>query len=341
MARKKFARCPPEAVRWGCVAIIDARSAEDDELEKVAHEFRNHVDRNCGLAMQGVPRIVRGRNARASEDEVEKLFRSALGAQPPKIILVLLRRDTALYASIKRVCDVKLGVHTVCMDWYKARKCQAPYFGNVALKWNLKVRGANHHLVDRVGLIKEGKTMFVGYDVTHPTNVPDTKKKGSDAEGAAPSIVGLVASTDKNLNQWPATAWVQPGGTEVCEDEQLTKAMASRLKIWKDGNGSYPEKIIIYRDGVSEGQFILVLEKELPRIREACRKVYPAAKQPQLAIIVSVKRHHTRFYPTTKGNTSRSGNIRPGTVVDRGVTQSRYWDFFLTAHDCLQGKIAV
>ncbi|CRK36293.1 hypothetical protein BN1708_019972, partial [Verticillium longisporum] len=30
-------------------------------------------------------------------------------------------------------------------------------------------------------------------------------------------------------------------------------------------------------------------------------------------------------------------NIKNGTVVDRGVTQARYWDFFLTAHTALKG----
>lgn len=33
----------------------------------------------------------------------------------------------------------------------------------------------------------------------------------------------------------------------------------------------------------------------------------------------------------------RSGNCQPGTVVDRGVTEARTWDFFLQAHSALQG----
>ena len=264
----------------------------------------------------------------------------------PQIILVFLNKDTNLYASIKRVCEVHLGVHTVCMDWKKARGQSPQYFGNVALKWNLKLGGANHHLNDTVGLISAGDTMLVGYDVTHPTGLPEkkaAKKKGDVKEAVAPSIVGLVASVDKNVNQWPAAAWVHNSRVEICEDDQLQKAFGSRLDLWRKQNGSFPKNIIIYRDGVSEGQFQKVLEMELPRIRAACRenKRYQPNALPKISIIVSVKRHHTRFYPTTENNASRSGNIRPGTVVDRGVTQARYWDFYLAAHECIQGKYSM
>ncbi|KAF3016720.1 hypothetical protein E8E14_000233 [Neopestalotiopsis sp. 37M] len=42
-------------------------------------------------------------------------------------------------------------------------------------------------------------------------------------------------------------------------------------------------------------------------------------------------------YPTDPSNMTNSRNIKSGTVVDRGVTSARVWDFFLTAHTALQG----
>ncbi|KAF7533453.1 hypothetical protein G7054_g7061 [Neopestalotiopsis clavispora] len=42
-------------------------------------------------------------------------------------------------------------------------------------------------------------------------------------------------------------------------------------------------------------------------------------------------------YPTDPDNMTTSRNIKSGTVVDRGVTLARLWDFFLTAHTALQG----
>lgn len=343
MVQKKFATPPHDKVHWAYMAMLHQDRAPGNDVEHVVNSFRQHVANACGIPM-GNP--ISGRcHPDASESHIRDAFKSQLGVPSPKIVLVFLPdKDTDRYARLKRVADVELGIHTVCMNWTKAVKCQPPYFGNVALKLNLKLGGINHRLDDRVGLIQSGKTMLVGYDVTHPTGAPEPKKKsggkkGSDEpESEMPSIVGLVASIDKDVNQWPSAAWVHASRREVCQDDQLMDAFGSRLDLWKQRNRAFPENIIIYRDGVSESQFQQVLESELPKIRAACEKRYPPNKRPSLAIIVSVKRHHTRFYPAEKDKASKSGNIRPGTVVDRGVTQARYWDFYLAAHDCLQGK---
>src|SRR5882724_3633027 len=97
-------------------------------------------------------------------------------------------------------------------------------------------------------------------------------------------------------------------------------------------NDSYPENILVYRDGVSEGEYHQVLDQELPALRKACEELYPAifTKQgiPYITIIIVGKRHNTRFYPTRKEDVDRSSNPQNGTVVDRGVTEARNWDFF-------------
>jgi eukaryotic translation initiation factor 2C len=86
----------------------------------------------------------------------------------------------------------------------------------------------------------------------------------------------------------------------------------------------------------------MVLSQELPQLRRACAEVYPATDTkkdfPRFTIVVCGKRHKTRFYPTTaEGCDINSHNTKPGTVVNRGVTEARNWDFFLQAHAALQG----
>lgn len=246
------------------------------------------------------------------------------------LLVILGVQDATLYNKVKTMADCTFGIHTSCVLGFKFRKGQPGYFANVALKWNLKAGGINHKLSEDVGILKEGKTMVVGYDVTHPTNMPSGK---SDE---APSLVGLVATVDRDMGQWPSIAWEQNSKQEML-DQPLVDAIKSRLNLWQKHNkNALPENIVIFRDGVSEGQFAQVLEKELPFIREACRQKYPAKSPPKLSIIVSVKRHQTRFYPTSADNMAKN-NVQNGTVVDRGITQARYWDFFLTAHVALQG----
>lgn len=43
--------------------------------------------------------------------------------------------------------------------------------------------------------------------------------------------------------------------------------------FYKSTGGFKPHRIIMYRDGISEGQFLHVLQHELTAVREACIKV--------------------------------------------------------------------
>jgi eukaryotic translation initiation factor 2C len=46
----------------------------------------------------------------------------------------------------------------------------------------------------------------------------------------------------------------------------------------------------------------------------------PAAEySPPVTLIIVQKRHHTRLFAANEGETERSGNILPGTVVDSDV----------------------
>jgi hypothetical protein len=267
------------------------------------------------------------------ESAIAKILTQAAGAPAPLLLVILPSTDTSTYNRIKYVCDVEKGLRNICVIGSKfAKEPNDQYFANVALKVNLKFGGRNQLLDNtRLGIISQGKTMVVGIDVTHPS-------PGSSS--AAPSVAGIVASIDQWLAQWPADLRIQTARQEMVAD--LDNLLKSRLRLWaKNNKGAYPENIIFYRDGVSEGQYDVVLDKELPLLRKACKEVYAASETgkglPRMSIIIVGKRHHTRFYPTKKEDADRSSNPQNGTVVDRGVTEARNWDFFMQAHTAIQG----
>lgn len=168
--------------------------------------------------------------------------------------------------------------------------------------------------------------MVVGLDVTHPAP--------GNAENA-PSIAGIVASVDSTLSQWPADLRLQESRKEMITD--LAGMIKGRLTLYaKKNKGHRPSKVLVYRDGVSEGQYETVVSEEMPQIKRAFEETYGGTPMPQLAIIICGKRHNTRFYPTTmddKVTDPKSGNPRNGTYVDRGVTNgSRLWEFFIQSH---------
>ncbi|KAI6781014.1 stem cell self-renewal protein Piwi [Emericellopsis cladophorae] len=277
-------------------------------------------------------------------DKLDKLFQWAQSQRIGFILFVFSPREdkSGVYNRIKVYGDCKYGIHTSCMVSSKflpkhggtmdASWRPEAYFANCALKWNLKAGGTNHKLAEDVKTLKpEEATMIVGYDVTHPTNMPAAKT----VKNSPPSLAGVVSSVDKELGQWPSTVWEQQARQEML-DNRLTTTFVHHLRMWQKANKTVPKQIVIYRDGVSEGQFQQVLDIELPMIRQACTEVCGKAA-PKLTIVVSVKRHHARFYPAEDGKQTKTGNVACGTIVDRGVTQARLWDFYVVAHAALQG----
>lgn len=91
-----------------------------------------------------------------------------------------------------------------------------------------------------------------------------------------------------------------------------------------------------------------MLDNELKAIQAVCEKIYRekiSAPPPNITIIVVGKRHHTRFYPTdvkhadTTREDGRLCNPLNGTVVDRGITMHKGWDFYLQAHSAIKGTV--
>lgn len=108
------------------------------------------------------------------------------------------------------------------------------------------------------------------------------------------------------------------------------------LMFYKSTGGYKPHRIILYRDGVSEGQFLTVLQHELTAIREACLKL-EIDYRPGITFIVVQKRHHTRLFCADKKEQSgKSGNIPAGTTVDVCITHPTEFDFYLCSHQGIQ-----
>ncbi|KAI9786409.1 MAG: hypothetical protein M1839_006869 [Geoglossum umbratile] len=272
--------------------------------------------------------LLRNPNDEVNAGRLSEGFEKAKEAEVRFLLVILRDTNRMTYARVKRLGDAVFGIHTICVVGDSFVKNSPAYMANVALKANLKMGGRNQELgPGGLGFVGEGRTMIVGIDVTHPS--PES------AEGA-PSIAGVVASVDAKLAHWPASIRIQEGRKEMVDG--LEDMVIERLKLWRQKNNQLPVKVLVYRDGVSEGQYGTVLAEELPCIKNAFKRIYPTnAPQPKLSIVVVGKRHHTRFYPVKENETDRTGNPSHGTIVDRGVTYDRKWDFFLQAHHSLKG----
>lgn len=125
--------------------------------------------------------------------------------------------------------------------------------------------------------------------------------------------------------------------------EQLHGMVVERIRDWVAVNrNQLPKKILYYRDGVSEGQYVQVKKYELPSITTAFEEVakgmrLTTAPKFQLTAVVVAKRHHVRFFPLDKDADRVNLNCMPGTIVDCAVTSPYHQDFYLQSHNGLKG----
>ncbi|KAF2643560.1 Piwi-domain-containing protein [Massarina eburnea CBS 473.64] len=327
---------------WNCMIINSGRPTIRgglDEARMHLTEFRKTLE-TYGMAPGPVQKplevdvphsILQNHDVDRVKTILSQALRSGFKSKP-RFLFVLLPSDNAvLYDCIKSTCDVGLGLPNICSiaNKFTKEKGQMQYFANVALKFNQKLGGVNHSIDLKSMSPLDASTILFGIDVTHPS-------PGSSEE--SPSIAGVVASVDTHFAQYPASMRTQKGRQEMVSD--LEEMIVERLKLWQKRNQNrLPTKVIVYRDGVSEGQYSIVMREEYPHFVKAFEKLYGKAdKHPKISIVVVGKRHHTRFYPTDEGGTDgKTGNPKPGTVVDRGVTGEKLFDFFLLAHQGLQG----
>ncbi|CAN1754430.1 Protein argonaute 1 [Linum perenne] len=295
----------------------------------------------------------------------EAIMKLQKGKELDLLIVILPDNNGSLYGDLKRICETDLGLVSQCCLTKHVFKMSKQYLANVALKINVKVGGRNTVLVDaisrRIPLVSDRPTIIFGADVTHPHPGEDT----------SPSIAAVVASQDwPEITKYAGLVCAQAHRQELIQDlyktwndpvrGQVSGGMIKELLIsFRRATGQKPQRIIFYRDGVSEGQFYQVLLYELDAIRKvdltplvqslpgcscsdfinACASLEPNY-QPPVTFVVVQKRHHTRLFADNhndRNSTDRSGNILPGTVVDSKICHPTEFDFYLCSHAGIQG----
>lgn len=313
-----------EIREWAIACFAPQRTVKEDALRNFTLSLQK-ISNDAGMPIIGQPSFCKYANG---PDQVEPMFRYLKSTfQGLQLVVVVLPGKTPVYAEVKRVGDTILGMATQCVQAKNVNKTSAQTLSNLCLKINVKLGGVNSILVPTIRpKVFNEPVIFLGADVTHPP-AGDNKK---------PSIAAVVGSQDAHPSRYAATVRVQAHRAEIIQD--LSTMVKDHLMMFYKSTGGYkPHRVIMYRDGVSEGQFTQVLQHELTAIREACIKLESDYK-PGITFIVVQKRHHTRLFCADRNEQSgRSGNIPAGTTVDIGITHPTEFDFYLCSHQGIQG----
>lgn len=230
--------------------------------------------------------------------------------------------SNVIYNITKLICDQEYGIISQCMKAEYIINCPRGYFDNFLQKVNGKFGGLNSILnpsmLQKIP-INFDETMVLGVDVNHP----------GETEKVVSSIAAAVASTDSKLTRYACSIRVQKKERDEMI-RQLDDMLKELLEEYKKVNKKYPKNLIVFRDGVSEGQFEKLIKIEIPRVQQIMNR-NPNMK---LTWIVVQKRHHTRFVLAEQNTSGRKPtyNVPSGTVVDQTIVEPNFNVFYLNSH---------
>lgn len=167
--------------------------------------------------------------------------------------------------------------------------------------------------------------MVAGYDTYH-----DSSRKGRSA-GA------FVASTNEHMSQWYSKVNFHSAREEM--SSHLSQNVVLSMKNWLTLNKSPPKHLVIYRDGVGEGNLDYVHSHEVSQVREALTNLVPGGGDIKLIFVIVSKRVNARFFLKRDEEIRNLDNCPPGTVVDKLVTRPGRKDFYLIPQGVREGTI--
>ncbi|KZV98745.1 Piwi-domain-containing protein [Exidia glandulosa HHB12029] len=362
LAGKWFMR-PRSIYSWGILSVFSSTSSKDEKTVKGFGTKLREVLIGMGMRV-GHPKYsdihvlgdirtaLAGLTVQLKEELAQELKKN------PMILIVVVMPSGVAHVQhqVKFWGDVQAGMPTQCVNIEKVRTAEVEYLHNVAMKINVRTGGLNYMLVQDDVPWGNTPAMVVGADVSHPPA----------SESNQPSVAAVCASMDGPACEYVATSRVQASRQEIITEFRemmaylivkfIDKRWSTRAAITardRDDKAAllkavWPSIILIYRDGVGEGQYCQVSDTETEAARAALRDVWSnaAAKQgwdendaPRTTItyIVVSKKHHQRFFTDDVNNRAENGNCLPGSVFDLKVAHPTLFDFWLQSQAAIIG----
>jgi len=267
--------------------------------------------------------VAPGIDCRIQDDRTEtylNAIKSNYSHELQMVVTILTTNRKDRYDAIKKLCCLEKPVPSQVIVGRTISKKQMlmSVSTKIAIQLNCKLGGEAWALE-----IPLKKTMVVGIDTYH-----DSSAKGR-------SVGGFVASVNQTLTKYYSRVSFQHTGMEFID--ALKTNMTAALRRYQEVNRDLPERIMIYRDGVGDGQLRTVVEHEVPQLKASFSEVSGGYK-PKFSVIIVKKRISARLF--NKGDGVNLTNPPPGTVVDTDITRKDWFDFFLVSQSVRQGTVS-
>uniref|UniRef100_A0AAU7VFF0 Piwi-like protein 1A n=1 Tax=Enchytraeus coronatus TaxID=208440 RepID=A0AAU7VFF0_9ANNE len=248
----------------------------------------------------------------------KEALQNAITPTTRMVVCVLPTNRKDRYDALKCLlcCDIPVPSQMILSRTLSKPQMLMSVATKVLIQMNCKMGGEVWHLD-----VPMGGTMVVGIDTYH-----DSSQRGR-------SVAGVAASLNKSLTRY-YTSWSFQNTHEELVNG-LTASLAKCLQKYKEVNKVLPIKVIVFRDGVGDGQLGMVNDHELPQILQCFARIDPDYK-PGLGFVVVKKRISSRFFMRAGNNYS---NPPPGTIIDDVATRPEWYDYFVISQSVRQGTV--
>ncbi|XP_036145933.1 piwi-like protein Siwi [Monomorium pharaonis] len=233
---------------------------------------------------------------------------------PDLIFCVVSNSRTDRYAAIKKKCCLDRPVPSqVFLQKNLNGRNTMSIATKVAIQMNCKLGGAPWTIDnDLKGL------MTIGFDVCR------------DSRTTSKDFLAMVATVDQRLTRYFSSISLYSSSEDLAD--QLCVNLSKAVMAYRSYNKALPMHLVIYRDGVSEGQVRQVYETEVERLKKKLEEMYYGPNFKMIFIIVT-KKINVRLF-------KYKNNPPIGTVVDDVITNPLRYDFYLVSQQVRQGTIS-
>ncbi|XP_014672865.1 PREDICTED: piwi-like protein 1 isoform X2 [Priapulus caudatus] len=302
----------------GSIALrswVMVATKRDSEKAQNAVQMLRRVGGPLGMAVEQ-PRMVY-----LTDDRTNTFLQAIRQELRPDLQLVMAlcpnnRKDR--YDAIKKLLCLDNAVPSQVILTKTLAKNVMSVMTKVAMQINCKLGGSVWGVP-----IPLKSVMFIGFDTYH-----DSSQKNR-------SVGAFVASLTHDCTRYTSSVMFQHNHQELVDG--LQTSITAALRAYNSHNGGLPDRIMVFRDGVGEGQLPVVREHEVKQFMR-CFKQFGDDYNPKFTFTVVTKRVNARFMRKDK----RRGNLEnpaPGTVIDTVVTNINRWDFYLVCQSVRQGSV--
>ncbi|TKR59864.1 hypothetical protein L596_029474 [Steinernema carpocapsae] len=207
---------------------------------------------------------------------------------------------------------------------------------NLLMKTNEKLGGLNTRVKAEPRVaewFERGTTMFMGFDVSHPG------LGARNENGVTPTAVGMSFTKNSDL-EVVGRLWYQEPREHLIPN--MKDHIVEALETFKKHSGKFPELVVVFRGGVSEGEYEKVQTKEVQEFQDAFQQL-KFSRKPILKIVVVQRNSGYRLMPAQRNdfgyqkNEALVQNVVPGTCADAEIVDQKRTEFVLVPHQAIQG----